>query len=94
VSRDKSSFDSLMTINYEEEKGSQLSLRSEYESLVELLVIHFSSIENNLKQQNFFKQLYESVENPEPEKTEFWCEGIRFSVSYLLNTDFPTLDPR
>lgn len=72
-------FDSLLTIN-DDEKGSQLSLKSEYESLIDLLILHFSSIENNLKQQNFFKQLYESSDNPEPEKFEFWCDGIRFSV--------------
>ena len=49
-----------------------------------MLIIHFSSIENNLKQQNFFKQLFESVDNPEPENSEFWCNGIRFSVKTLF----------
>ena len=80
TAKDKTSFDSMLSINLEDDRSSSLSLKSEYEVLFELLSYHTINIENIIKQQNFSKDIFLSIDNPNPDYREFWNSGILFNV--------------
>jgi hypothetical protein len=70
--------------------NNNLSLKSEFESIYYILAIHATNIENTLKQQNFCRKIFQSVENPNPENFEFWNNGICFDFEvkfkiYIFN---------
>lgn len=67
-------------MHLEEDKSSYLSLKNEFDALYLMLSLHSTNVENILKQQNFFKRIFVSVENPRPDNLEFWSNGICFSV--------------
>jgi hypothetical protein len=71
----------MLSINLEDDKSSSLSLRSEFEALYEIMSYHTNNIENILKQQNFCKDIFLSIDNPNPEMRELWSNGILFNVN-------------
>lgn len=81
-SRDnKLSFDSIVSINFDEERKSQFSLKSEYITIFELLSLYSSNIENTMKQLIFNKSIFKNYENPNPEKLYLILDGVSFEVS-------------
>lgn len=83
ASKEKVSFDSILSINFEEDKSSSLALKSEYDALCEMLSLHIGNIEYSLKNYNCLKQIFMNVNNPTPENIEFWNNGICFNV-YII----------
>jgi hypothetical protein len=66
----------------EEDISSSLSLKSEYEALFEMISYHTLNMENVIKQQNFHKDIFLSIDNPKPESQEFWNSGICFNIFF------------
>jgi hypothetical protein len=88
VSRaERSNFDSILSLNMEEDISSSLSLKSEYEALFEIVSYHTLNIENIIKQQNFQKEIFLSTENPKPDNQEFWNSGICFNLFLNVSPD-------
>jgi hypothetical protein len=73
------SIDSFLSYKEEDEKSYSLVLKSEYEALNEILSFNSYLMEHLFKSANFFKNIFRSIDNPEPEKIEFWYYGILFN---------------
>jgi hypothetical protein len=76
----------MLSINLEEDRSSSLALKSEYEALYEIVSYHANNIENIHKQQNFCRDIFLSIDNPNPENRELWSSGILFNV-IINNTE-------
>jgi hypothetical protein len=70
----------MLSINFEDDRSSSLSLKSEYEALFEFVSYNTINIENIIKQQIFCRDIFQSIDNPNPDNREFWSNGILFNV--------------
>ncbi len=76
------SFDSIVSLNFDEEKKSHFTLKSEYLGIVEILSLNSSIVEYSMKQSIFNKSIFRTFDYSNPEQLHFFMNGIIFNVNF------------